>query len=99
VALLENQLLVQKAAGLYYERITDALTNKMPCDLVLIKNFHREIKACAVEFYRAHALGASHDKCVARVLDKCRGIRMELEESNLSSFKESYYKVMGEIME
>lgn len=33
------------------------------------------------------------------MLEKFRNIRMELEESNLSSFKESCDKFMGEIME
>lgn len=33
------------------------------------------------------------------MLDKCKGIRVELEESNLTAFRESCDEVMGEIME
>lgn len=33
-----------------------------------------------------------------RLLDKCKGIRVELEESNLTAFKENCDEVMGEIM-
>jgi hypothetical protein len=62
VALFENQRMVQKAADLYDECITDALTNKIPCDLMLIKDTHREFNVRAVDFLRTHALGASHDK-------------------------------------
>lgn len=34
-----------------------------------------------------------------RVLDKCRSIRIELEDSNLTAFRESCDEVMSEIME
>lgn len=33
------------------------------------------------------------------MLDKCKGIRVELEENNLTAFRESCDEVMGEIME
>jgi len=42
--MYENERLIKKAADYYDENITEALTNKMPCDLILIKDLHKEYK-------------------------------------------------------
>lgn len=61
VARFENERYVKKATDYYDESITEALTNKMPCDLVLIKDLHREHKNNAVEYFKTHAFGADLD--------------------------------------
>mmetsp|Transcript_32895 Transcript_32895/g.27842 ORF Transcript_32895/g.27842 Transcript_32895/m.27842 type:complete len:173 (+) Transcript_32895:1127-1645(+) len=71
----------------------------MPCDLVIILDLHKEYKLKATEFFKQKAIGSDFAGSVRRILDKCKGIRVELEESNLTAFRESCDEVMGEIME
>jgi hypothetical protein len=61
VARFENERLVKKATDFYDENVTEALTNKMPCDLVVIKDLHRIHKNKAVEYFRKHAFGTNFD--------------------------------------
>jgi hypothetical protein len=61
VAMYENERLVKMAGDLYDEMITEALTNKMPCDLVFIKDLHKEHKLKAVDFFKEKAIGAELD--------------------------------------
>lgn len=99
VALQENDRLVKKAVELQEDEFSNRLLNKLPCDSTLIKDLHKELKLKTILHFTSNVVGGDIEKFKMRILDKCKSIRLEVEENNLQAYKDNCEEVMSGIID